>query len=78
MAAEQRMKLGGTKQQQLVFLNTHWGSKYLFAAPEEPGAQWTATAKFGRHDQIQEWSAADLLEQIHGHYQANKPKDNAR
>jgi hypothetical protein len=68
------MELGGTAQQQLVFLNTHWGSKYSFDTPEEPGGQWTATAKFGRHDQIQEWSAAELLEEVRGHYQANRPK----
>ena len=66
-----RMELGGTSQQQLVFLNTHWGSKYSFAAPEAPGGQWTATAKFGQHDRIQEWSAAELLEEIRDHYKAN-------
>jgi hypothetical protein len=48
-----RTELSGTQQQQLVFLNTHWGDKYSFAAPEAPGGQWTATAKFGQHDQIQ-------------------------
>jgi hypothetical protein len=67
--------LGGTNQQKLVFLNTHWGSKYSFAAPEAPGGQWTATAKFGQHDQIQEWSAAELLEEVRGHYSANKSKE---
>ena len=66
------MRLSGTTQQQLVFLNTHWGAKYLFAAPEEPGSQWTAKAKFSQHDQIHEWSAADLLEEVRGHYQANR------
>jgi hypothetical protein len=76
LAREQRMKLGGTKRQQLVFLNTHWGSKYSFAAPEEPGGQWTATAKFGQNDQIQEWSAAELLELVRGHYQANRAMDS--
>jgi hypothetical protein len=70
------MKLGGTKRQQLVFLNTHWGSKYSFAAPEEPGGQWAATAKFGQNDQIHEWSAAELLELVRGHYQANRAKDS--
>jgi hypothetical protein len=65
------MELGGTSQRQLVFLNTHWGSKYSFAPPEAPGGQWTATAKFGRYDQIQEWSAAQLLEEIRDHYKTN-------
>ena len=68
------MKTGGTCEQQLVFLNTHWGRQYSFAAPGEPGGQWTATAKFGQQDQIQEWSAAELLEEVRGHYQANRPK----
>lgn len=66
-----RMQLGGTNQQQLVFLNTHWGRQYSFAAPEAPGGKWTPTANFGQRDQIQEWSAAELLEEVRGHYKAN-------
>jgi hypothetical protein len=66
-----RMELGGTDQQQLVFLNTHWGSKYSFAAPGAPGGRWTATAKFGEHDRIQEWTATELLEEVRDHYRAN-------
>jgi hypothetical protein len=68
------MELGGTSQQQIVFLNTHWGSKYSFAAPEVPGGQWAATAKFGQHDRIQERSAAELLEEVRVHYKANSTK----
>lgn len=68
----------GTHQQQLVFLNTHWGSKYSFAAPEAPGAQWIATARFGQHDQLRGWTAAELLEEARDHYQANGPKDDGR
>jgi hypothetical protein len=78
MAEEQRMELGGTSQQQIIFLNTRWGTKYSFAAPEAPDAPWAATAKFGQHDQLHEWSAAALLEQVRGHYEASRPKDNAR
>ena len=66
--------LRGTHQQQLVFLNSHWGSRYSFAAPAAPGGRWTATAKFGQHDQIQGSSAAELLEDVRDHYQANKPE----
>jgi hypothetical protein len=73
-----RTELSGTDQQQLVFLNTHWGHKYSFAEPEAPGGQWTATAKFGQHDRIRGWSAAELLEEIRGHYRANRPKDDGR
>jgi hypothetical protein len=69
-----RMELGGTNLQKLVFLNTHWGSKYSFAAPEAPGAQWTAIAKFGQHDRIQEWSASELLEEVRDHCRTNGAK----
>jgi hypothetical protein len=72
----ERAELRGTHQQQVVFLNTHWGSKYTFAAPEAPGARWTATATFGQHDQIQAFSAAELLEEVRDHYQANKPESS--
>jgi hypothetical protein len=78
MAEGQRMELGRTSQQQIIFLNAHWGTKYSFAAPETPDALWTATAKFGQHNQLQEWSAAALLEQVRGHYEASRPKDDAR
>lgn len=66
-----RMELDGTNQQKLVFLNTHWGRQYSFAPPDVPGGQWTATAKFGQHDRIQEWSAAELLEEVRDHYRVN-------
>jgi hypothetical protein len=71
--ADQRIGLSGNVQQQLVFLNTHWGSKYSFTAPAKPGGQWTAEAKFGQHDQMTAESAAELLELVRGHYQAGKP-----
>jgi hypothetical protein len=66
------MGLSGTVQQQLVFLNTHWGAKYSFTAPAEPGGRWTAVARFGEYDQLAAESAAELLELVRGHYQANK------
>ena len=65
------MELDGTNQQKLVFLNTHWGRRYSFAPPDVPGGQWTATAKFGQHDRIHEWSAAELLEEVRDHYGVN-------
>jgi hypothetical protein len=70
---EAGMGLSGTLQQQLVFLNTHWGTKYSFTAPAKLGGQWTAVARFGQHDQLAAESAAELLELVRGHYQANKP-----
>jgi hypothetical protein len=72
------MELHGTHQQQLVFLSTHWGGKYSFAAPHAPGAQWTATARFGEHDQLCGWTASELLEEVRSHYQANRPKTDGR
>jgi hypothetical protein len=58
---EAGMSLSGTVQQQLMFLNTHWGSKYSFAAPAKPGSRWTAAARFGQHDHLAAESAAELL-----------------
>ncbi len=66
------MKLGGTAEQQLVFLNTHWGRRYSFTAPSAPGGMWTAVAKFGSGDQLQQWSATELLAEVREHYQAHK------
>jgi hypothetical protein len=41
------MQLTGTPEQQLVFLNMHWGRMYEFTAPDRAGGPWTAQAKFG-------------------------------
>jgi hypothetical protein len=68
--------LSGTAEQQLVFLNTHWGRKYSFAAPAKPGGQWTAVARFGQHDQIAAESATELLALVRDHYQASRPTGN--
>jgi len=70
---EADVELSGTVQQQLVFLNTHWGSKYSFTAPVKPGGRWMAAARFGQHDQLAAESATGLLELVRGHYQASKP-----
>ena len=61
-----------TREQALIFLTTHWGTYYDFRAPEPPGGQWTAQARFGQHDQIQEWSAAELLEEVRDHYRIHR------
>jgi hypothetical protein len=62
------MELVGSRQQQLVFLNTHWGGKYAFSAPRQPGGRWTATAKFGHYERLQAETATDLLERVRHHY----------
>jgi hypothetical protein len=67
------MGIRGTPDQQLIFLNLHWGRRYAFAAPQEPGEQWTATAKFGRRDRLQAPTSAQLLEEVRAYYRANKP-----
>jgi hypothetical protein len=67
------VELRGTVPQQLVFLNTHWGSKYSFTAPAKPRERWTAAARFGQHEELTGETAAELLERVHAHYQANKP-----
>ena len=70
--ASVRQGLQGTDRQQLVFLNTYWGSRYAFAAPEIAGGKWTATARFGEHDQLDGQNAAELLGKVRDHYQANR------
>jgi hypothetical protein len=67
------LELGGTVEQQLIYLQTHWGRRYEFASPQAPGEQWTATARFGDRDRIQARTSAELLEDLRAHYQANKP-----
>lgn len=64
----------GTAEQQLIFLNTHWGKRYAFTAPQAPGGQWTAAARFGKHATLHAATAADLLDVVRAHYQANRPE----
>lgn len=66
------MQLTGTTEQQLVFLNLHWGRMYEFAAPASAGADWVARAKFGEQDKLQADSAGELLQEIRAHYAARK------
>jgi hypothetical protein len=70
------MSPGGTVEQQLIFLNLHWGRRYEFVSPQAPGDQWTATAKFGEHDRLQAPTSTELLEEVRAHYQVNKPPDD--
>ena len=69
------MELRGTADQQLIYLNTHWGTQYAFTPPRSLGGQWTATARFGGRDELTALTAAVLLLQVRTHYQANKPED---
>ena len=69
------MELRGTTDQQLIYLNTHWGRRYSFVPPQTPWDEWTATAKFGCRTQLQAQTAAELLAEVRAHYQANKPED---
>jgi hypothetical protein len=64
------MELGGTEQQ-LIFLNTHWGTKYDFTAPKELGGKWTAKATFGEHGELEASTSAELLAKVRSHYQAS-------
>lgn len=64
-------RLIGSREQQLVFLNIHWGVQYAFALPAAPDGQWTATARFGPGDRLNGDSAGELLEQVRHHYQAS-------
>lgn len=69
------MELRGTADQQLIYLNTHWGRQYEFAPPPTRGGEWTATARFGSCDRLQAETASELLDEARAHYQANKPED---
>jgi hypothetical protein len=65
------MDIAGTPQQALVYLNTHWGSRYSFAQPETRSGYWTATAKFSPHDCLQAASPTALLAIVRAHYQSH-------
>jgi hypothetical protein len=67
-------KLTGTREQQLIHLNMHWGRQYGFTAPQDAGGVWTARANFGEHDELSEDTAADLLLAVRRHYEANRPE----
>lgn len=66
------MELTGTPEQQLVFLNMHWGRMYEFASSDRADAPWTAQAKFGDQDEMQAKSATQLLHVVRAHYSARK------
>jgi hypothetical protein len=72
---EPRMDLRGTAEQQLIYLNTHWGRSYSFATPEGPDDTWKAEARFGAQDELEDSSAADLLAKVRDHYQANRREE---
>jgi hypothetical protein len=69
------LELRGTTDQQLIYLNTHWGRQYDFEPPSAPWGEWTATAKFGSCTRLQAQTAAELLEEVRAHYQENKPEE---
>jgi hypothetical protein len=69
------LEFRGTADQQLIYLNTHWGRQYAFEPPLTLESEWTATAKFGGYAVLQAQTAAELLEEVRAHYQANKPED---
>jgi hypothetical protein len=69
------MDLTGTPEQRLIFLNLHWGRKYVFTAPDAGSTTWTARAKFGEQDELQAESAGKLLLAVRAHYAAGRPED---
>jgi hypothetical protein len=71
------LELCGTADQQLIYLNTHWGRRYAFMPPQAPAGHWTATAKFGGRDQVRAPTAAELLAAVRAHYQASRPENQA-
>lgn len=67
--------LAGTAEQQLVYLNTHWGRNYCFTAPAGPGQEWKAKARFGAQGDLSDSSSAGLLAKVHDHSQARRRED---
>jgi hypothetical protein len=68
------MELTGTREQQLIYLNTHWGGRYSFSAPGSPDRMWVAKARFGVQDELEDSSAAGLLLKVRRHYQESRPE----
>jgi hypothetical protein len=68
-------ELSGTIEQQLIYLNTHWGRHYSFTVPDRPCGTWKAKAKFGAQHELEDSSAAGLLAKVRDHYQANRPEE---
>jgi hypothetical protein len=64
------MDIRGTPDQQLIYLNTHWGRRYGFTAPDGPGMAWMATDKLGDHEKLEAVSATELMEAVRRHYEA--------
>jgi hypothetical protein len=65
------MVIRGTPNQQLIYLNTHWGRRYDFTAPATPGGTWAAADKFGEHERLEAANAGELLEAVRNHYKRN-------
>jgi hypothetical protein len=74
-AVMQVADLAGTAEQQLVYLNTHWGRSYSFTAPGGPGEEWKAKARFGAQDGFSDSSSAGLLAKVRDHSQARRRED---
>ncbi len=68
------MQLEGTSKQQLIFLNTRWGRRYVFLALQAANCRWIATANFGHHEKLEERSARYLLLAVRCHYAADQPE----
>jgi hypothetical protein len=75
-AAMQVADLAGTAEQQLVYLNTHWGRSYRFTAPAGPDEEWKAKARFGAQDDLSDFSPAGLLAKVHDHSQTRRREDS--
>jgi len=70
-----RADIAGTAEQQLVYLNTHWGRPYAISRPDGPDGRWKAKARFGKQDELDDFSAAGLLEKMREHYRAHRPEE---
>ena len=68
-------ELAGTAEQQLIYLNTHWGRSYSFTVPGRPDDTWKAKARFGAKYELEDPSPVGLLAKVREHYQANRAEE---
>jgi hypothetical protein len=60
-----------TDAQWLDFLHQQFGGAYTVCVLVAPGSKWKATALFGQHDELCEWSPSELAEEIMHHRYRN-------
>jgi hypothetical protein len=66
--------IGTTQQQAIVYLQTHYGSRYDITGPSAPGGKWRAVYR-ETGQLLEEFSAEELLEEMRSHYQRQQGEE---